>query len=366
MAAGDQFQPRMMFAGAGALPAHLHAGLCELASAEQWPFAAAGIADTDILVADDVVIEILTEAAVGGQTKLLSPGSLTPELVAAADRVFVLLLNSELAYVRRLKQQFPEATIISATYGERGGSVDLASVAATGAEVTVVISSPCSGSGYLQGLIEANKLADAVVAIKPAETLWVKCQQDFNLVRWVAAKLQGLQGHVIFDLELTLIDHLREQGLFSQKKFKFFLVAAEARLIFMTRRNRADQIALMQIDSKSDPVEPNAEALLPVVLEIIAAEARYEKMFGLLPYFRTVTYEESIENPIDVLKMLTTFFERPALRKISVTNPAAEMLQTVWKDSFRVKYKAAVVGFLGLSKNEQGSYQTKTEQHHTK
>jgi len=355
MAARDQSKPGQEFAG-----------LRELVAAHQWPFAAAGIVGTDILVADDAVIEVLTGATDGVQTKVFSPSSLTPELVVAADRVFVLLLGRELAYVRRLKQQFPEATIVSVTYGENGSAVDLASIAAMGADVTAVVSSPCSGSGYLQGLIEANKLADTVIAMKPAETLWAKCQRDFNLARWAAANLAGLQGHVIFDLELSLIDHLRDQGLFSHKKFRFFLEVAEVRLICMTRRNRADQIALMQIDGLSDPAEPDAEALLPVVFEIIAAEARYENMFGLLPNFRTVTYEELTENPIDVLKMLTSFFERPGLRKISVTNPESEMLHAAWRDSFREKYKAAIVGFLSLSKNEQGSYQTKTEQQYLK
>jgi len=339
-----------------------YAGLRALVEAQHWPFTAAGITDGDILVTDDTVAEVLSAAEVGGQTKVLPPSGLTPELVAAAGRVFVLLLNGELACVRRLKQRFPEAAIVSATYGEHGCNVDLASAAAMGAEVTAVVSSPCSGFGYLQDLIEANGMVDTVISMSGADILWAKCQQDFNLARWVAAKLQGLQGHVVLDLELTLIDHLREQGLFLQGKFKFLLVAADARLIFMTRRNRADQIALIQTRGINDPVEPDAETLLPVALEIIAAEARYEKLFGMLPYFRTVTYEELTGNPIDVVKMLTAFFERPSLRKISVTNPATEMLDVVWRDSFRVKYKAAVVEFLALSKNELGSYQTKTEQ----
>jgi len=349
-----------------------YTGLSTLAAAQHWPFDAAGITGTDILVADDAVIDVLAEAAARGQIKVLSPDTLTPDHVAAADRVFVLLLDGELACVRRLKHQFPEVTIISVTYGEHGCSVDLTSLAAQGADVTAVVSSPCSGFGYLQDLIEANSLADTVITMTPAEIVWAKCQQDFNMARWLAAKLQGLQGHVILDLELTLVDHLRGQGLLRQKKFKFFLTAAEARLIFMTRRNRADQIALVQIeglrssgdsDNSGEPAEPDAEALLPSVLEITAVEARFEKLFGLLPYFRTVTFEELTGNPIDVVKMLTAFFERPTLRKISVTNPAAEMLQADWKDSFRVKYKAAVIEFLGLSKNEFGSYQTKTEQH---
>ncbi len=343
----------------------LRDSLSRLVSMDQWPFAQAGISGGDILVAEQVIIDALGEVATTTQVKMLTPGAVTPDIFASGCRVFVLCLCGELAYARKLKHEFPDATIVSATYGDLASPVELASMAANGLDMTVVVSSPCSGSGYLLDLVYANKLAESSISMEPAEAMWAKCQHDFNLVRWVASKLGETtthkNHHIILKLDLGLIDDLDARGLLAWKKSKFFLTAAEARLLYMTRRNRADQIALIETGTRPAATEPDAEALLPLAMAIIGAEARYENLFSELPYFRTVTFEELAESPIEVVKMLTVFFERQALRNVSVTDPAAQMIQARWKDSFRSKFNAAAVKLLALSKNAQGSYHTKTE-----
>ncbi len=366
MTTSAQGNPLIAATGSADIQEQSLSSLPRLASMDQWPLAQAGIAGGEMLVADQIIIDALGEIAATLQIQMLTPDAVTPDTFVGGCRVFVLRLCGELAYARRLKQEFPEAVIISATYGDLASTVDMASLAANGLDMTVVISSPCSGSGHLLDLVNANKLAESFVSMKPAEAMWAKCQHDFNMVRWIVSKLSEANikknHHVILKLDLSLIDDLDARGLLSQKKFKFFMTVAEARLVYITRRNRADQIALSETGSNPSAAEPDAEALLPLAMAIIGAEARYENLFSELPYFRTVTFEELTESPIEVVKMLNVFFDRHALRNISVTDPTEQMNHARWKDSFRSKFNAAAVKLLALSKNAQGSYETKTEQ----
>lgn len=332
-----------------------------VALANQWPFEALGITDTDVLIAESALVEMLEGAKGARKTRIVNPDGFKPEDGSDNRRVFVMLLRGELAFVRELQRQHSERVFISVTYGARGSNVDLASFAAQGLELTTIISSPCSGAGHLLNLIKINKLANSETALTPAEVAWAKCQQDFDVVRCLTGKLFGKQGHVVVRLGLDLVDHLRGVGALRPEKFKSFAAALEARVIFMTRRNRADQIALMTTKGQANPPEPDAKTLVPVALDLIAAETRHEILFATLPIFRTISFEELSESPVEVMKMLGSFFEMKTLRNITVADPAAEELHASWKDSFRASYKQAIVEYLGLSKNKHGSYQTTTE-----
>jgi len=362
MATATQKQTGNVVSGADGLADEQISELNSAFVSDQWPFDALGITETDILIADLALTDMLNDVKGGRKTRIVVPDAFAFDAPDTAARVFVMLLDGELAYVRNLKNQHPDLTIISVTYGARGSFVDLASLAAQGMDLTIIISAPSSGTGYLTNLIEANKLANSTVSLMHAETAWAKCQLDFDLVRCIVGKLYGKQGHVIVELGLGLIDHLRSMGALRSEKIKSFVSVAEARVISMTRRNRADQVALMTTKGKANPLEPDARALLPIVLELIAAEARLEQLLSLLPIFRTITFEELAESPVEVLKMLGSFFEKKTMRNILVVDPAAEELQAAWKNSFRAHYKQAVIEFMGLSKNKKGSYQTKTEQ----
>lgn len=338
------------------------------ATVEGWPLAALGICDADVLVADPALMEMLTSLKGERKTQIIEPAEFDPKGLDGAARVFVMLLKGELAYVRGLQKQHPKQAVISVSYGPKGSTVDLASIAAQGMELTAVISSPCSGADYLERIIEANKMATVALSLTPAETLWATCQHDFDLVRSLAGKVHGKQGHVVAQIGLDLVDHLRSKGLLPFRKFKSVALAVDAQVISMTRRNRADQVALMykqrqaQMSGAADLPEPDAQTLMPFALELIAAEARYEILFAKLPSFRSITFEELSESPVEVVKMLSSFFGQKSLKKVSVVDPAAAQLHVAWKDSFRAQYKQAMVNFLGLSKNKHGSYQTKTEQ----
>lgn len=335
------------------------------ASAEHWPFAALGIADADVLVTDPALMEMLQSLKGARNTRVILPEDLDLKALDGAARVFVMRLEGELAYVRALQKQHPELTVVSVSYGPNGSTVDLASIAAQGMELTAVIASPCSGADYLQSMIEANKMATATLSLTPAEISWATSMHDFDLVRCLAGKLRGRQGHVVAQLGLDLVDRLRGKELLPFRKFASFAAAVDARVIFMARRNRADQIALIHTGAQAhiaDLPEPDAQALMPIALELIAAEARYETLFPALSSFRSVTFEELSESPVEVMKMLSSFFGQKSLRHVSVIDPEVAQFHAVWKDSFRAQYKKKMVKFLGLSKNKHGSYQTKTEQ----
>lgn len=348
--------------GATGISHDLQNNLHRLVSMENWPFTQSGISSGDILVTDQMLVDMLSETAAFEQVQLLTPDTVNSDIFESGIRVFVLCLSGELAFVRNAQRRYPDAEVISVSYGENGSTIDLASLAANGLDVTVLVSSPGSGSGYFQDLVTANKLVDSNVMMTPAEVLWAKCQMDFNLMRWGAAKLTGLKGHICVDIDLDLIANLDLRGLLPAKDFKTFLIAADARLVFMTRRIKADQVALIETGSRPTAVEPDVDASLSLAFEIIGAETRCENIFGTLPYFRTVTFEELAESPTEVIKMLTAFFERPALRDILVTDPAVYLNKAGWKAGFRDKFREAAVRLLAISKNEHGSYQTRTEQ----
>ncbi len=354
----------------------MEAALLKAAADHGWPFNTCGMKPGDMLLVDSGARKMVENHLPEYGPRLLSPDQFNPEEVEQGARVFVLAQEGECAIVRRLQASHPALTVISVCYGNLLQVRDLKQLF-QGLDLTVLAASQVCGSEYLSALLEANKVAQVVQALDDVTTLWAHYASDFSISRRLIAILtQAKQSQpklpIILSADLDQIEMLQLFGLFSFETMKRFTDWLGIGCIYMTRRNKAMQAAEILCLENSGArgikeatdvagLRPPAEApavaqVLPIVLELVSQECRFESFMGNLAVTRAITFEDLEANPVAVLSMLVLFLGLGTLRKANVINPTPYSLQVAWQQEFQAAFRENAEAFIGVSKNGVGSY----------
>lgn len=354
----------------------LEAVVLKTAADRGWPFHTCGMKPADILLVDSGARKVVENHLPEHGPKFLSLDQFNPEDADQAGRVFVLAQEGECAVVRRLQASHPTLTIISVCYGNALQVRDLKQLFQS-LDLTVLAASQVSGSEYLSALLEANKVAQVVRALDDVATLWAHYASDFSISRHLTAilmqaKQKQPKSPIILSADLDQIEMLQLLGLFSFETLVRFTDLLGIGCIYMTRRNKAMQAAeilclqnsgargvkeALDVGELRPPSKAPAVAqVLPIVLELVSQECRFESFMGNLAATRAITFEDLEANPVAVLSMLVLFLGLGTLRKANVIDPTPYSLQVAWQHQFQAAFRENAEAFIGVGKNSLGSY----------
>lgn len=348
----------------------------QLAAALNWPFAAHAMNAEDVLIVDGK-----TQKAIEGHNpengpRLMSPETALQETGQSGGRIFVLMASGEKEFVRRLERSLSGVTIVSVTYGS-AVSVRSAKDLLEGLRFSLLFASPGSGTDYVVDLMQANRMATTIDLFDSISAAWIAVAIDFSPVRFAASKISALdatktRGKVCVRLSIDCLETMRKRRLFLPKSIKLYSVRMNARCIYMVRRSKADQAALLRIareyppEVSREPAKaglkyskskmPPSEDLLPIAIDLMEMEVRFEKFLGNLPQLRVLTFEEAKTSPVDILNMLASFLGSGLLRKVNVLDVKPYDFAPKWCSRSRKQFKKDAESFFGLEINDVGSY----------
>lgn len=347
-----------------------------VAATLNWPYAAHAMNGDDVLIADPKTQQVLEGHKPENGPRFLSPETALHETEQFGGRVFVLMASGEKEFVRRLERKLSGVTIVSVTYGS-AVSVGDAGELVKGLRFSFLFVSPGSGSDYVADLMQANRMATTIDLFDSITAAWIGVAEDFDPVRFAASKIPGLdasatRGKVCVRLPIDCLEVMRKRRLFLPKSIKLYSLLLNARCIYLVRRSKADQAAMLRI-AREHPLEisrepakagakyskskmPPSEDLLPIALGLMEMEVRFEKFLGNLPQLRVLTFEEARTSPVDILNMLAAFLGSGLLRKVNVLDVKPYDFAPKWCSRTRKQFKKDAESFFGLEINELGSY----------
>lgn len=358
-----------------------HQMLGRLIAETGWPVTEHGMTGKDLLVTDPVVVAALESRRATELPKLLPVTAISKQALEQAARVFVLLSAGERRLVRQLEQNHPHGRFISVTYGEHVRLTKLQGQLDS-MDLTAMVGSRFSGFPYLSTLMAANKLATVIDVFDSPMTTWVACAQDFDFARYMLSRIAQLdhsatKGRVCILLDLDLLEALADRKLLRPAKIKFFAERTNARLVYVVRRNKADQAAMRQIAAgcgartlpqlrqfykDNFPTHaPDPFLVRQTAFRLITMESWFERLMDTLQYTRVVTFEEATSSPVEIVKMLEAYLELGGLKRVAVTDATDYLMSEDWRHQNRQDFRDGVLDYLGIVKNRHGSFSTKTE-----
>lgn len=338
-----------------------------LVSKHRWPVEPLGMTDTDVLITDERVSALLESIRIEGDPVVLVDGQESGDVIIASDRVYVLLCRGERRRVRQLQSEYPDKTVVSVTYRNLSFVSQMSSLVA-GREISLLAGMPCCGSDYLSRLMTENRLASVFDLFDEVTVAWAQCASDFEPARYVLAKIENIdagqnKGRLCFRFDLELFERWRIENRVSPRKLRFLTQRANAKIIYMQRRNKSEQAiaastypAQSLLNKKLLPEAPKVSDIQNKALQSIAIETRFEMVLAVMPLVRMLTYEEAVSNPVEIVKMLANFFEMPGLKKVRVFDSVPYQLDAKWLKPFQREFKSAMLDYLGLEKNQYGSF----------
>lgn len=354
----------------------LEAALAKASAQNGWPFRPLGMTRADILLVDAGAKQIVAGHLPQDGPALLPVDQFNPADVQSGGRVFVLASKKEREMARRLQAGNPELAVHSVCYdvslhvsGMKQLFQDL--------DVTMLVASPVCGADYLEALLSANNTAQAVHALDDVTILWAQYASDFSMKRHLLAILSQAKNNrpklpLVMAIDLDQMKVLRQARLLPPKLIKRISNWLDMGCIFMLRRNKAMQAAnILSLGGHSarslheaqtasgwqaDAGAPAINKVIPIVLELVAQECRFETLLADLSATRVITFEELEANPVAVLSMLVLFLGLGTLKKAKVVNPQSFDLNGAWRQDFEAAFKEHAEAFIGIRKNDVGSY----------
>lgn len=332
--------------------------LREIVNSHHWPFAARGMTARDLLVTEEEIAKVVGQADLAGIGPVATVQAVEPEMIAAAERVFVLLSKRERATVRRLKQRYPEASVFSATYGAEGEQISLARLGEAAPDTTLVFSTEGSGRAYLAAVLSENNLGTVISTLHEAEIAWSQIQQDFDPVRCVLAKLKGRSGQLMLGVDAEVFAALRETRPLLNKLVATMTRAVGGQALYLTRRDKISQLLQRHGYDGGGTDTATMRCLLADLIALTSCEASLERLLPNLRRVRLVTREEMQEAPVDVIKMLSLFLGAKLRRNIKVPAATEGVADAAAQQEQVRSLRDGLLAYLDVAKNEFGSYAT--------
>lgn len=353
----------------------LKQALTEQVTAEAWPYKAMAIRPEDMLLVDEGAADIVSGCCPEGMQEPVLCTKFDPSGLAVDARVFVLMQSGEREAVLNLQTRYPEISFVSVTYGEATKLAALKPLVRS-LDITILVSSPVSGADYLEALINANKAAQICRATDDIISLWGQYADDYSFIRQVLGRARQKKAlmpkkPICLVLDIDEFVALHQSGVFAHRTFKRVCDSYDLGCIYMMRRNKALHAASIKLLQGSNfrslraatskglgigNTQPELSALRSIVLWIIGLEIRFERFLSNLSEVRVICFEELQDNPAAVYTMLALFLGIGSPKKIRVINAAPYDLEVPWSKGMQADFKADVQEFLGVKRNDVGSY----------
>ena len=368
---------RGMAVQSGRSDAHLIQQLAGAAKISGWPFATYEMQASDVLVVDGETRKLIEDHKPATGPSLLAPEELKMEAVPDGGRVFVLMRQGERAFVRSLKKQAPEQTIVSVTYDD---AVDVASLGKFpgNRRLYILAGSDASGTHELTNLLSVNSVMQSVPVFDAVSDAWSQWCRDFEFVRHVIRILGNTETeaqprHLYLGISLEQLERLRASGIFSLETLKRFIVKYGIKCIYFLNRNKLHVAALQYLKGENGvfsteqieladktAAQPSSAKLREIVLNILANEVRFERFLEDVASVRVIASDDVRGNPAAVVNMLTAFMETGILRQIKIPEHEKSKALSTWVSGMAKAYREDMHEMLGVEINELGSYQPST------
>lgn len=353
----------------------------------RWPIRELPLGPDDVVLADGVFVDLLTEA--GCPCPVLNIATTDLSSLKSANLVYVLARRAERIHVRRFNAHSGKKKFVSATYeGFTGWPEALAT-----RRITVLAATQHSGSAYLADMLPENGFCRPIPLLSEAQRLWAHLQLDFDPVRAARATLHRTQlmadhtGDFVLELDPSDYVAMLARGQGDEDLLKRLLKAADAQALYFVRRNKAEHATITQSlrtafggDSESKTLlptdmpelsslrkresknlpEPGTVDVRDGMFALLSAESAIEVLLKEASKLRMLTFEELYESPVEVMKALGPFLGQQRMQKIRVLDGRAERLSTPWLDQFLVNMRKELVAFLNLERTDAGSFTTPT------
>lgn len=354
-----------------ATASHLFGGL-------NWPFSEHAFGSDDLFLTDDLLLPFLDDAQ--APCKMASLDSFVPQDANAVDgTIYVLSRQKERHKAKALAKALPEAKVVSATYGDQNSGVK----AFLDKGVTLLAATRHSGATYLADMLEENKFCRPLELLTVAQRHWAALQDDFDPVRAVATTLNrsalpsNHKGDIVLQFDPIDYAAMVKRGQVSELAMKRLIKRLGVQALYFVRRNKTQQSLIAMSLSKRDQWDavdlcslskkerksmsaPDMELVREHVFSLLIAEAMTETTLKASQKLRMMTFEELIESPIEVMKMLGPFLGQYRLKRIRVLDATPELMTTPWFEDAQADMRTELIRFLGLKRTKYGSFTTET------
>ncbi|MFC4347207.1 hypothetical protein ACFO5Q_05060 [Kordiimonas lipolytica] len=353
-----------------------------------WPAFFRGLRENSLIVMDSDLLREFEKQIDGFLCATATPKTVDNAIDKTVKRIFVLCREGELALVRRLQKTFPRKRVISLTYElapkslfERPKLLQKLEIdAAEKKRPIVILGAPYSDTEYLAEIIRQNGFGNPREYFDRTLGSWLMLQKDFQAARYMDLLDKLYRKDGVFDMILhtDVMQALFENSRVGWKTLLDWIRRHDARVIYFTRRDKMAQAGFAgalddsrfrsvwdmtpaQRSNFSPPTLGFAESNAWLQNALTQEAALEDFLQNQVEDFRSVTLEELVERPVEVLKALTIFLEEktPSAFAVPDYREPYQALPRLWSDA--VKFRHELIDRLGLHVNAAGSLVTYTD-----
>ncbi|SDE72204.1 hypothetical protein [Kordiimonas lacus] len=353
-----------------------------------WPPLFRGLRENALVVMDGDILRAFDKQIDGFQCQTATPNTVDAAIIKSVKRIFVLCREGELALVRRLRRAYPRKRIFSCTYDiapkslfERPKLMQQPEAdKAEKKQPILIVGAPYSDAEFLAEIIRLNGFGNPMEYLDRALGAWLAEQKDFQIARYMDALDKLYRQDGVFDMVLhtDVMKALFENSRASWKTLLEWIRRNDARVIYFTRRDKMAQAGIAgsldgsRFRSVWNMTDTQRKNFNPPTLgfaqsnawlqDVLTQEALLEDFLrDEVEDFRSVTLEELVEQPVEVLKALAMFLGEKSPKAFSVPDYRApyQAMPQLWADA--VKFRHELIDRLGLHVNAAGSLVTYTD-----
>jgi hypothetical protein len=387
-----------------------HIALVEAMAAWGWPGYFRSLPQ-DALLVFDADLRAAFDARYGTPPcHVATPQKAEQAAVRHGGPVLLLCRQGERRLTARLRRAYPDRAVISCTYdlAPLGASKPTASglspseqspsglptsglpvpgaiqpgqikVPDTGAVALVVLSTPYSDAEYLGGMLSENGLGTPRELFGPAVTSLALYQTDFEPTRFLfhALAAEAKDNRIALHLQSDVLLPLVDAGVLSWTQVAGWLRRADAPVLYFSRRDKMVQCCIaaaldaagvrsawaMDRAARAGGVpSPSAGALQNWLYSLLIQEDALEAFLEKAePEFRSVTLEELVESPVEVLKSLAIFLGGKLRRDLTIAKYGVAYAGLDGIAGEAAAFRERLISDLGLVRNQAGSLVSRTD-----
>ncbi len=315
-------------------------------------------------------------------------GVLSNASLVDAQRILVFCERNERHLVRSLRHLFPGKSVLSGTYdilprcqmGRPSLNAVTKSLEMEEHPPLLVLASPNSGGNILAELLESSRQASPWSFSTNGLEAWFTSQNDFHVVRYIAAlQSTGMQaGKPDLMLDTALLQSLAEGDNRVFRQLGWWLRQSKTYVIHFDMRDKFMQtLVSLVLDAKGmeaadafkgarmfalEEVVDSFQSFMDCLTTLVKREAAVE-VFLLQEEidFLSMTFEEIVEAPIAVLKSLSKKLSRRLPRQVMMPDiEVQQYIQASLAGPAR-QMREQFISNYGLELNTAGSYGTLTD-----
>lgn len=353
-----------------------------------WPALFRQLDKSDLFIIDPDILRAIEDRFGNLKCQTESPLRALRKQDVDIKRVFVLCRRDEWALTKQLRGQYTANRVYSCTYDLAPKSLFEKPKLATPVSKKpvpvkrplVLISTPYSDAEYLCDILRQNKFGNPREYLDRTLATWLEECSDFQVSRYFDRIIRLYQSDGMFDLHLQtdVLARLFGHSHLGWRRLEAWLKKTKAQVIYFTRRDKMAQtgfgsaldVSLHRSVFDISPAQRKAFKPLPGsfadanawLQQLLQQEAELEDWLEhSIEDFRSVTLEEIVEQPVEVIRSLSIYLGKKTPKAIHIPDyktPYREMPH-LWEDAVRFRHE--MIDRLGLHVNTSGSWVTNTD-----